>query len=269
MEEKKVLVKNLEVNYKVFGQGRPMLILHGWGSSSDKWEKVAELLEQQYIRVFVPDLPGFGKSQESTSAWNLDNYVEWVREFSEKIPELNNSFYLLGHSFGGAIASKFTIKYNQKVQKLFLIASACVRKYTVVRKIWYRIAKIIKVLSFLPGYELFRKAAYRFVLRKSDYPYVSGNMKETYLRIISEDLSYKINFVKVPTILIWGDKDESTPLDQGRFIQSRISRSVLHIIPGADHSLHIKMPEVLAQKILEHLPRPAYHESLLSLKNII
>ena len=269
MQESNVLVKNLEVNYKIIGEGKPMLILHGWGSSSDRWVKVSEILAQSGLQVIIPDLPGFGKSQEPAIAWNLDNYAEWVREFSQKIPELKNEFILLGHSFGGAVATKFTIKYNQKVKKLFLIASACVRKYTVIRKIWYRLAKIIKVLSFLPGYDLFRQAVYKFVLRKSDYPNVSGAMKEIYLNVISEDLSYKINFLKTPTILIWGDRDESTPLVQGRFIQSRIPHSVLCIIPGATHSLHIKTPEALAEKILEHLPKPAYQEGLLSLKNII
>ncbi len=258
MIEKKVLIKNLEINYKIFGEGRPMdnktfLILHGWGSSSDKWQRVSELLSEKNLKVIVPDLPGFGKSQILAESWSLNNYVEWLMEFVTKVPELQKSFYLIGHSFGGAVATKFSIKYNQYVQKLFLISSACVRKYTMVRKLWYRLAKIIKILSFLPGYELFRKAAYKFVLRKSDYPYVSGVMKETYLRVISDDLSYKINFLKVSTVLIWGDKDKSTPLDQAYFINNRINNSTLYVIPGADHSPHIKIPEILTQKIMENV----------------
>src|SRR3989344_8142648 len=146
MIEKKVLVKNLEVNYKIFGKGSPMLILHGWGSKSDKWQKVAELLTenpsagsgQENIMVIIPDLPGFGASQEPKQPWNLDNYVEWVNEFSQKVYELDGGFNLLGHSFGGAVSAKFAVKYNQKVERLFLVAAACVRKNTFFKKVLYR-----------------------------------------------------------------------------------------------------------------------------------
>ena len=81
---------------------------------------------------------------------------------------------------------------------------------------------IVKFFSFLPYYGLFRKAIYKFVIRKSDYVYVEGIMKQTYLNIIAEDLSFHLPFIKVPTVIIWGDKDEFTPLEEGRYINSRI-----------------------------------------------
>ena len=251
--ENKIIVKNLHINYKTFGAGKPFLILHGWGSKSDRWEKLSELLAQQGLQVFVPDLPGFGKSQEPEKPWSLDTYVEWLNEFVEKVPELRNGFYLMGHSFGGAMAAKFTIKYNQKVAKLFLVSSACIRKRTAVKKAMYQISKAVKLFSFLPYYPEARKAFYKFVIRTSDYPYVSGVMKETYLKVISDDGSHKINFIKVPTTIIWGDKDDYTPIDQAKFIHSRISNSNLVIIPGAGHALQIKFPEMLAEKIIENV----------------
>ena len=152
MEEKKVLVKNLEVSYKISGsssqilqdktwedKSQPFLILHGWGSKSDRWQKIGELLEQKGLKVIIPDLPGFGKSEVPLKAWNLDDYVEWVREFSEQLPELKGNFYLLGHSFGGALTAKFSIKYSQKVKKLFLVSAACIRKNTTIKKFLYKI----------------------------------------------------------------------------------------------------------------------------------
>lgn len=253
MTEHKITVKDLDTSYKVFGAGKPLLILHGWQSNSERWQKVAELLGNKFL-VIVPDLPGFGKTQQPLTSWSLDNYVEWIREFADKVPELNNNFYLLGHSFGGALAAKFAIKYVQRAEKLFLVSAACVRKYAFIKKVAYRIAKIVKAFSFIPGYLLFRKAVYKFIIRKSDYIYQQdGIMKETYLRGITEDLSQKICFVKVPTIVIWGDKDSSTPLHQGELISKKIPHAQMAVISGADHSLHIKAPEALAQKILEHL----------------
>jgi|GEM_PF-133240 len=252
MTEHNISVQDLQTHYKTFGEGKPLLILHGWQSHSERWQKVGEILGQKFL-VIVPDLPGFGKTHQPFGPWSLDNYVEWLREFTEKVPELNGSFYLMGHSFGGALAAKFTIKYNQRVEKLFLVSAACVRKYAFIKKIAYRIAKIVKVFAFIPGYLMFRKAVYKFIIRKSDYIYQQdGIMKETYLRTITEDLSQKVCFVKVPTVAIWGDKDTSTPLYQGEMISKKIPHAQLVVIPGADHSLHIKMPEALAQEILNN-----------------
>ena len=133
------------------------------------------------------------------------------------------------------------------------MAAACVRKRTFIKKSLYRLAKIIKIFSFVPYYEVFRKAFYRLIIRKSDYTAVSGVMKETYLRVISDDLSYKLFFIKTPTVLVWGDKDESTPIDQAHFINHKIRNSTLIIVPGQGHSLQLAVPEILAEKILSHI----------------
>lgn len=230
-----------------------MLVLHGWGSDSTRWHKVTDILSVANIQVIIPDLPGFGQSAKPTDSWKLDTYVEWLCEFSENVPELKDGFYLLGHSFGGSLAAKFSIKYNQKVKKLFLISAACVRQVTLWKKILHRISKIVKVFSFLPYYDKARKGFYKFVIRKSDYPYMQGVMKDTYLNVVSDNLSHKLLFVKVPTVIIWGDKDTFTPLYQAEIIHKKITGSKLIIIPGADHALQIHFPEILSQKILENL----------------
>lgn len=259
MIEKKVFIKDIEVSYKLFGDNslvqssKSLLVLHGWGSNSGRWQQVAELLAQKGIQVIIPDLPGFGLTHEPTTAWNLDNYVDFLNEFSEKVPELGREFYLMGHSFGGSIAVKFTVKHNQKIKKLFLVSAACVRKVKLSKKIFYRLSKIVKVFSFVPGYTLARKAFYKFILRKSDYPHVKeGIMKETYIKVVSEDLSWRLPFIKVPTIIMWGDKDTSTPLADAEIINQKIRNSKLIIVPNAKHSLQLEVPEVLAQKIIDN-----------------
>ncbi len=252
--ESRIIVKNLQVNYKTFGQGKPFLILHGWGSKSDRWEKVGELLAQKNFKVIIPDLPGFGKSQEPQSIWDLNNYVEWVNEFSNLVPELKDEFYLLGHSFGGAISAKFSIKYPQKIKKLFLASAACIRKNTVAKKVLQKVSKIIKAFSFLPFYKEFRKVIYKFVIRKSDYAVVEGVMKQIYAKVILEDLSHKLFFIKVPTVIIWGDKDELTPVEYSYLINKKIEGSKLIILPNIKHDLdRHENPQFLTQKIIENI----------------
>lgn len=260
MTEQQIITGNLKINYRIFGmkpfdtaQGKTMLVLHGWKSNSERWQKTAELLAAANIQTIVPDLPGFGKSQEPLSAWSLDNYVDWLVEFCRQVPELKDSFYLGGHSFGGALAAKFAIKYPQKVQKVFLISAACVRQMKISKKLLWRASKVVKLFSFVPGYPTFRKGFYKYVLRKTDYLQVDGVMKQIYLKGISEDMSHKINFLKVPVVIIWGEKDSSTPLDQAKFINQKIYNSKLIVIPGANHSLQMEVPELLAQHITANL----------------
>ena len=65
-------IKGLKINYKTLGEGKPLLILHGWGSRGEKWQRVGELLAEKRLKVIIPDLPGFGRSLAPKSAWGLD-----------------------------------------------------------------------------------------------------------------------------------------------------------------------------------------------------
>ncbi|PIR71923.1 MAG: alpha/beta hydrolase, partial [Candidatus Nealsonbacteria bacterium CG10_big_fil_rev_8_21_14_0_10_36_24] len=88
-----MIINGLKINYKIIGEGRPFLILHGWGSNFEKWQKVGELLVEKNLKVIIPDLPGFGESQKPTIAWNLDDYCNFVEEFV-KILNLDKFFLL-------------------------------------------------------------------------------------------------------------------------------------------------------------------------------
>ncbi|MEK7519344.1 MAG: alpha/beta hydrolase [Patescibacteria group bacterium] len=222
-----------------------ILILHGWGSSSAKWEEVKGILVRYGIKVFVPDLPGFGYSQAPSRAWAVDDYVEWVREFCEK----NNlsQFFLLGHSFGGTVAVKFSLKYPEKIKKLFLVAPAIIRRKSFQKE---TIKKTASFFSFLPSF--IKKIIYKLLIR-SDYPATFGVMRETYLKIIQENLSSYLSEIKVPTIIIWGERDIITPFSDAHFIKEKIPGSKLKTFPDVGHSLHKEAPAQLVQNILQDL----------------
>lgn len=246
-----IYVNGVKTNYSVFGEGKPLIILHGWGSASDRWIKEAEIISQKGYKVIIPDLPGFGQSDKLTRPWTVNDYVKWFEEFTKNLNIEN--FYLLGYSFGGALAAKISVKYPQRVQKLFLVAAAIIRKKTTQKNFSAKIAKFIKLFYFLPYYGFFRKAIYKFIIKKSDYVYTEGIMKQTYLNVVADDVSFNLPFIRVPTVIIWGDKDQSVPIENAHYANEKIKNSKLIIIPGADHLLHKKLPELLAEKVLENL----------------
>lgn len=246
-----ITINNVKTNYQIFGEGKPFIILHGWGSNSERWIKEAEIISAKGFKVIIPDLPGFGLSEKLTNAWRVNDYVSWFENFTKELGIDN--FYLLGYSFGGALASKIAVKYPQRVNKLFLVAAAIVRRKTPQKGFSAKVAKFVKLFSFLPFYAFFRKAVYKFIIRKSDYVYTEGVMKETYLNVVADDVSFNLPFIKVPTVIIWGDKDNSVPVEDAKYANEKIKNSKLVIIPGADHLMHKKLPELLAEKVLENI----------------
>jgi len=238
--ENKTFVKNLEINYKIMGEGKPFLILHGWGSKNDNWKEVAEKLK---VKVIIPDLPGFGQSSKLPAPWSIDDYCSFVDDFVKSL-ELDQ-FYLLGHSFGGTIAAKYSLINPNKIKKLFLVGASCIREKTVKKRALFIFSKIFKLFSYIP---LFKKAFYKFVV-KSDYPTTKGFMRKTYLNVIKKDLSEEIKNIKISTVIIWGDKDNVVPLKYGKLINSKIKNSKLIIIPEGSHDLERKMPKELSEII--------------------
>ena len=98
--------------------GTPLLILHGWGSNSGRWQRVTDLLRKQEIEALVLDLPGFGIVSSPKRPWTRDDYINWI---FQKAKERNwEKFNLLGHSFGGGLSVKIAVAFPEKVEKLIL-----------------------------------------------------------------------------------------------------------------------------------------------------
>lgn len=250
MTEEKISINGLRINFRTIGEGRPLLILHGWGSKSERWQKVAELLAKNGIKVIIPDLPGFGKSDQPQTALEPEEYCKIIEDFI-KILNLEK-FYLLGHSFGGALAVKCTLDFPEKINKLFLVAAACFRKRSLKKRFFYAISKVFKIFSFLPFYSYVRKGFYKYIVC-SDYPYTDGVMKDIYLKIIKKDLSDILPKIQNPTVIIWGEKDKITPLKEAYSIKEKIKNSKLIIIPEGSHDLEQKLPEKLSEIIIQSL----------------
>jgi pimeloyl-ACP methyl ester carboxylesterase len=257
MKEEKILVDGLKINYKVAGQGFPILILHGWGGSSDSWAKFIEISSQNF-KIFCPDLPGFGKSQKPPRVWCNEDYCDFVFKFSEELKI--EKFYLIGHSFGGGLAAKFVVKYPEKVKALILCSASIFRKrkrFSLRQLIAYFLAKLHFILA-IPFFEKYfypiaRKIVYKIAGVYDYYVIRDGIMKKTFSNVVNEDLSYLLPKIKLPTLIVWGEKDDKVPLEEAFLIQKSIPNSKLEIIKKIGHVPHIKKPFELSKIILDFL----------------
>lgn len=253
----KIIVQGLNIHYqvagnKVAGKGQPLLILHGWNSSSQAWLKVQKNLAQKGFQVFIPDLPGFGNSEEPKTVWDLDHYCNFVLNFASVLGL--EKFILAGHSFGGRLAIKLASKVPQKIEKLILISAAGlpVRKNFRDYGAMF-LAKILKPFSWLPGFDFARTIFYKKFLRKTDYLKAEGIMKEIFKKVIEENLESLLPEIKAKTLLIWGREDKITPLQDGLKMKEKIPQAEIEILEGIGHAPNLKDPQLLSQKIGDFL----------------
>lgn len=255
MQEEKITINNLEVNYKIAGLGPALLILHGWGGSSDSWVAVQRILANQGYKVICPDFPGFGKSITPPKPWGIGDYTDFLLNFIQELGV--NDFFLLGHSFGGRVAIKSTIQYPEKVNGLILCGSAGIKpKAGIKTKIISRLAKIGNALFTPKILNRFKDAVrnlFYVFLRHKDYVKAKGTMRETIKRVLEEDLLPDLSKIKTKTLLIWGGADKMVPVKYAHIFKERIVDSELKILPKTGHSPNLECPEKLSEIILDFI----------------
>lgn len=233
-----VKLGNLTVHYKVAGSGAAILLLHGWGSDTNYFAKLQQYLSHRFT-VYAMDLPGFGLSTQPEEVWGGNEYANLVVQFINATKILTP--ILIGHSFGGKIVINVVANNLVNAKKIVLISSAGVklpRSFKTVLRIYC--FKLIKSLVNLPiikdilgaRFELYRKK-----FGSTDYRNASGLMRKILVNSVNEDITALLPRIKVPALLIWGDKDDSTPLKAGQIMQQLIPQCELQVFSGSGHFL--------------------------------
>jgi pimeloyl-ACP methyl ester carboxylesterase len=242
-----VIASDLMVSYTRQGKGKPVVILHGWGDNSASWQKFTVDLSKQYD-VIVPDLPGFGNSQAPAAPWGLDEYAKLIATFLQKLKV--KPYAIIGHSNGGAIAIRGVATSMLSAEKLVLLSSAGIRgEYKGRNKMLRMVTKTGKLLSSpLPKAtkQRLRLKVYKTV--GSDM-LVAEHLQETFKKVVADDVRVDAGRVKLPTLLIYGEKDAQTPLAYGREYNQLIKGSKLEVLPGIDHFVQLHASPMILKLI--------------------
>jgi len=253
-KENKINIQGIDLFYKTAGEGRPFLIIHGWGASSFSWMSIIEQMAGKGFKLIVLDLPGFGKTESPKKIWEIKDYADFVTEFVKEIGL--EDYYLLGHSFGGGIALRMIAERKTEIKKLILCDAAVVRKERLNLR-----QKISKVLANVgsgivsrgtPVYSFFEKIVYK-IAGADDYFRANPLMKEVFKKVVSEDLTHLLKEIDMPCLIIWGEEDRATPLKDAFLFNELIKGSELKIIKGARHNPYKTNPEEFAGAIISFL----------------
>lgn len=241
----KVIVDGIATEYKDEGQGLPIVMLHGWKHSLEVFDGIMpELRGYRIIRI---DLPGFGGSEVPPKAWCVADYVHHVACVLERLDI--QPFAIVGHSFGGRVIIKGMSERNLSAQKIVLIASAGNAKRNTYRLLIYKtLAKIGKAIAVVFPALGSRLRASVYAHAGSDYGQ-AGALKDTFRKVVHEDLRAAAALIHTPALLIWGEQDDVTPLSDGTDLARVIPGSALEIVPGAGHNVHIERPRDVAEMV--------------------
>ena len=217
-------IKNIKINYKQYGEGKDVVLLHGWGQNIEMMRPLGDNLSDHY-RITIIDLPGFGLSQEPSFAYNIFDYTDLVHELLESL-KINNPI-MIGHSFGGRIAIIYASMYS--VDKMILFGSPCVRhEYKSFKQSLFKTLKKIKI--FNPIVNIMKKH-----VGSVDYRNASPIMREILVKTVNQDLSEYAKKVKCTTLLIWGENDEAVPVSEAKELDELLNDSALIVLPGTHY----------------------------------
>ena len=229
-------IDGLNIEYTEKGEGIPVLMLHGWGSSFEFYKGIIDSLSN-YCRVVAVNFPGCANSDTMKEPWTLDNYCDFVLKFMKAL-NLENPI-LIGHSHGGRVTLKMTAEKLVNPPKIVLLDSAgLIPKKSLKQKWRAKSFKIIKRLLTLPiikkySGNLLEKARNHY--GSADYNAAPEVLRKTLVSLVNTDLRDILPNIECPTLLIWGEKDTATPLSDAKIIESLIKDAGLCVYENAGH----------------------------------
>ena len=231
----KISVKDVDVNYIQYGEGKDILLLHGWGQNIEMMRYLGDNFSSKF-RITILDLPGFGESSEPTYDWSISDYSDMLEIF---ISKLNiKKPIIIGHSFGGRLAIRYSS--NHPIEKLVLLGAPCIR-ITTKLPLHIKILKYLKTLPFLDSFGEYMKK----YIGSRDYKAASPIMRKVLVNTVNEDLSNYAKQIEEPTLLIWGDRDTEAPLEDAKELEKIMIDAALIILPGSHYAYIENLQQVV------------------------
>ena len=227
-------IKDVSVNYIDYGEGENTLVLlHGWGQNIEMMKPVGDRFKKNN-RIVIVDLPGFGESDEPSTIWSLNDYVECVKELLDSL-KVNNPV-LIGHSFGGKISLLYASKY--KVEKLILFGSPFkqeIKKLSTTTKI----LKFLKTVPIINKLEGFAKKH----IGSTDYKNASEVMRKILVEHVNLDITEDVKKIKCSTLLVWGTMDTEVPIERAYELERLIEDAGVVPYEGCTHYAYLERLE--------------------------
>jgi len=230
-----IVIDDINLHYEKKGtKGKAVVLLHGWGQNTQMMEFISDFLCKHFV-VYNIDFPGFGLSDEPKETWGVIDYMEFLHSFLVK-KKVDKPIFI-AHSFGCRVALRYAYKYG--AYKMVLTGAAGIRDDRgldwYIKTYTYKLGK--KILSLKP-FEKY-KEEFQNKAGSTDYKNATGVMRSTFVKVVNDDVKDILKDIDIETLLVFGEKDEATPVSKGKLMEKLMPNAALVIFENDDHYAYI------------------------------
>ena len=239
-------INGTEIHYEIAGAGgSKVLLLHGWGCDRSLMQPVANHLQDQFS-ILIPDFPGHGESGRPPEPWGVPEFAACLLNLLKEADFIPCD--VIAHSFGCRVAAWLAAENPDLFTRMILTGAAGLRprqseearkrsqQYRRLRGYCETIRKIPGMKNAAAGLE--EKLRQKYGSR--DYNALDEEMRKTFVMVINEDLRPLLPQIKASTLLIWGEKDQDTPLWMGQIMEKEIPDEGLVVFENDDHFAYLR-----------------------------
>jgi pimeloyl-ACP methyl ester carboxylesterase len=263
-------VNGVRVHYQQAGpaKGPPLLLLHGFASSTLVWSKVFLNLANHGFRVIAPDLLGCGYTgKPRRGEYTIKAQAKLIVDLLDQL-EIERAT-IVGSSYGGAIAATCALDYPERVARLVLVGTVNNNRplqFKLMRVFGSRIIGNVVSPLLIGSRRLLRMRMKRvydrhaWVLdeRRVDARHLPLRAAATQRAIIrtvrhwdADRISCDSHLIRQPTLLLWGENDPEIPLADGERLHEAIPGSRLTVFLNCGHLPHEEYPEEFVEVVTE------------------
>jgi pimeloyl-ACP methyl ester carboxylesterase len=228
------------VRYEAAGKGEPVILVHGLSGSTRWWSRNVRAIAGRY-RVYLVDLPGFGKMRRLRRQFNLAEAADWLSKWMNAVG-LERA-HLVGHSMGGYICLHLAASRPEAVRRLVLVAPAGVPTGR----------SMVGYLGPLIGAALYATPSFLPVLVRDALRMGPATLWRAARDILAGDVREDLRRIRAPTLLIWGEKDTLVPPAIGDLLRGEIPGSRLLVLERAAHVPMFDRPKEFNAALLSFL----------------
>ena len=269
--DKEINISGKKIFYRVHGNGKPVVWVHGFGETGDVWKTQVEFLKDK-LQLIIPDLPGSGQS-EIIDDMSMEGMAEVIKTIldteSPKVPPPGGfRGALIGHSMGGYITLAFAEKYPGYLHSFGLFHSSAFadseEKKATRRKgiefiLQHGAFEFLKTSTpnlFSPvSGQRFPELIGQFVQSLNNFsPQALVSYYESMIQ--RPDRTHVLKNAKVPVLFILGKYDNAVPLQDGLKLCHLPEKSYIHILHESGHMGMLEEPEKTNRMLEEFLCGP-------------
>jgi len=237
--------------------GEPIIMLHGYSDSWVSYSTVLPLLDKKY-RVYILDQRGHGESDRPAGGYALQKFAEDVLAFMDQMNIKQAT--IVGHSMGSFVGQHVAVAAPDRVKRLVLAGSATTIRNAVVSDLQREVNTLPdpvpeKFVRDFQSSTAFQPLADEFMnaVVKESMSLPARVWREVMVAMLSPEAQVELRKIKVPTLILWGDKETIFPRSEQELLLAALPNARLKVYEDTGHAMHWERPERFAKDLQEFM----------------